>query len=52
MKLPLLVIGLVLAQPALADSTLPPAHWANRQLPDERQEAKARALMEELRCLV
>jgi cytochrome c-type biogenesis protein CcmH len=40
------------AQPALADSSLPPAHWANRQLPDARQEARAKALMEELRCLV
>ena len=40
------------AQPLLADSNLPPAYWANRQLPDPRQEAKAQALMEELRCLV
>ena len=37
---------------AWADSNLPPAYWANRQLPDARQEAKAEALMEELRCLV
>jgi len=37
---------------ALADSNLPPAYWANRQLPDARQEAKAEALMEQLRCLV
>jgi cytochrome c-type biogenesis protein CcmH len=43
---------LALASPALADSNLPPAYWANRQLPDARQEAKAQALMEELRCLV
>src|SRR5205085_5216620 len=35
-----------------ADSNLPPAYWANRQLPDPGQEAKAEALMEELRCLV
>ena len=41
-----------LATPALADSSLPPSPWANRQLPDPRQEARARALMEELRCLV
>ena len=40
------------AVPVNADSNLPPAHWANRQLPDPRQEARARALMEELRCLV
>src|SRR5215204_5508208 len=43
---------LLLAAPALADSNLPPAEWADRQLPDARQEARARALMEELRCLV
>ena len=46
-----LLAGLAL-QPALADSDLPPAYWANRQLPDARQEAKAQALMDELRCLV
>ena len=38
--------------PALADSSLPAAEWADRQLPDARQEAAAKALMEELRCLV
>jgi cytochrome c-type biogenesis protein CcmH len=43
---------LVAATPALADSDLPPARWANEQLPDPRQEAQAQALMEELRCLV
>ncbi len=48
----LLLAALLAAQPALADSSLPPAQWANRQLPDPRQEASARALMEELRCLV
>ena len=48
----LLLAALLAAQPALADSSLPPAQWANRQLSDPRQEAKARALMEELRCLV
>ncbi len=46
------ILALVLAQPLLADSNLPPAYWANRQLPDPKQEAKAEALMEELRCLV
>jgi cytochrome c-type biogenesis protein CcmH len=40
------------ATPAAADSLLPPAEWANRQLPDPAQEAKARDLMEEVRCLV
>ena len=42
----------LIATPALADSNLPPARWANEQLPDPRQEAEAKALMEELRCLV
>jgi cytochrome c-type biogenesis protein CcmH len=48
----LLALLLIFAGPALADSSLPPARWANEQLPDPRQEAKAKALMEELRCLV
>ena len=43
---------LVLAAPLFADSNLPPARWANRQLPNERQEAQATALMQEIRCLV
>ena len=42
----------LLAAPVLADSDLPSARWANEQLPDPRQEAAAKALMEELRCLV
>lgn len=45
-------LSLLFAAPALADSSLPPAEWAYRQLPDAWQEAEARALMEELRCLV
>jgi cytochrome c-type biogenesis protein CcmH len=40
------------ASPALADSSLPPEQWAERQLPDLKQEAEAKALMEQLRCLV
>jgi cytochrome c-type biogenesis protein CcmH len=47
-----LFIALVVAQPVLADSNLPPAYWANRQLPNPKQEAQAQALMDELRCLV
>ena len=43
---------LAVAAPVLADSSMPPAEWADRQLPDPRQEAKAKALMEQLRCLV
>jgi len=52
MKRALFIALLILAEPLPADSNLPPAYWANRQLPDPRQEASARALMEELRCLV
>lgn len=43
---------LLVAAPALADSLMPAAEYANKQLPDPRQEAQARALMETLRCLV
>ena len=48
----LLAILLALPAPVFADSSLPPAQWADRQLPDPKQEAKAKALMEQLRCLV
>ena len=52
MRLALFLAALALAAPALADSNLPPAYWSNRQLPDARQEARAEALMQEIRCLV
>lgn len=52
MKRLLLLIALATAQPLRADSNLPPAYWANRELPDAKQEAQAQALMEQLRCLV
>ena len=52
MKAVALALSLAIAAPLFADSNLPPAYWANRQLPDARQEARAQALMEELRCLV
>ena len=52
MKQLAILLALLAASPALADSSLPPAHWANRQLPDPRQEQQAQALMEEIRCLV
>lgn len=48
----LVALLLALPVPALADSSLPPAYWANRQLPDSRQEAAATRLMFEVRCLV
>ena len=40
------------AAPLLADSSLPPAPDANRQLADPAKEAEAKRLMETLRCLV
>jgi len=43
---------LALAAPALADSLMPAAELSDTQLPDPKQEAEARALMETLRCLV
>ena len=47
-----LVVALAVAGPALADSLLPPAQYADTQLPDPRQERQAKALMETVRCLV
>ena len=47
------VLALTLAPaPALSQSQLPPAEYAYAQLPDARQEAEAKALMETLRCIV
>ena len=42
----------LLSAPVLADSDLPPAPLADTQLADPRQEARAKALMETIRCLV
>ncbi|HET7606886.1 MAG TPA: cytochrome c-type biogenesis protein CcmH [Sphingomicrobium sp.] len=52
MRALLLIAAMVIAQPLLADSNLPPSYWSNRQLPDAREEAEAQALMEQIRCLV
>jgi cytochrome c-type biogenesis protein CcmH len=52
MRALLFILLLAFAAPAFADSALPPAALANTQLPDPRQERQARALMEEIRCLV
>ena len=52
MKRLLILLALVVAAPALAQSSLPPARYADTQLDDPRKEAKAKALMETLRCLV
>lgn len=47
----LAAVALVAAVPALADGTMPPAPYAYRQLDDPAKEAKAKELMETLRCL-
>jgi cytochrome c-type biogenesis protein CcmH len=47
-----ILLALCVAVPAFADSSLPPAYWSDRQLPDARQEAEAQELMGEIRCLV
>lgn len=41
----------LLAAPLLAQTALPPAPWADRQIPDAAQERQAKALMETIRCL-
>ncbi len=51
MKILLLALALMLAGPAKADGTMPPSPYAYRQLDNPAQEAKAKALMETLRCL-
>lgn len=52
MKAVLLLLLLVTPLAAVADSSLPPAYWSDRQLPDPKQEEQAQSLMEEIRCLV
>jgi cytochrome c-type biogenesis protein CcmH len=42
----------LVAAPALADSTLPAARYANEQLADPAREAQARDLMLTIRCIV
>ncbi|WP_373491336.1 cytochrome c-type biogenesis protein [Parasphingorhabdus sp.] len=51
MKRYLVLLALCLAAPIAAQTGLPPAPYADRQLEDPRQEAVAAELMEELRCL-
>lgn len=48
----MLALLVALAAPAAAQNQLPPAPMAYQQLPDAAKEAKAKALMETLRCLV
>ncbi|WP_311269707.1 cytochrome c-type biogenesis protein [Sphingobium sp. WCS2017Hpa-17] len=51
MKLILAFLCALLTVPAMAQTALPPAPWADRQIPDPAQERKAKALMETIRCL-
>lgn len=48
--LPSLLLALS-APAAMAQTALPPAPWADRQLADPVQETQARELMESIRCL-
>jgi cytochrome c-type biogenesis protein CcmH len=48
----LLLLGLLPAAPAWADSDLPPAPLADTQLADPARERQARQLMDTIRCLV
>ena len=51
-RLAALMLVLLVPGMAQADSLMPAAKYANTQLPDPAQEAKARALMDSLRCVV
>lgn len=48
----LALASLLLASPAFADSAMPAAPYANKQLSDPAQEKAAQALMLSVRCLV
>jgi cytochrome c-type biogenesis protein CcmH len=52
LRLALLCLLGALASPVAAQDRLPPAPYAYQQLNDPAKEARAKALMEELRCLV
>lgn len=51
MKAVLVLLLMLFATPLAAQSALPPAPYADRQLDDPRLEAKARDLMLTIRCL-
>ena len=51
MKRALLLLALLIAAPALADDKLAAAPYANVQLEDPAQEARAQELMQTLRCV-
>ena len=51
MKYLILFLTLLVAGPLAAQNALPASPYADQQLADPDKEAKARALMDELRCL-
>ncbi|OHC96108.1 MAG: cytochrome C biogenesis protein [Sphingomonadales bacterium RIFCSPLOWO2_12_FULL_63_15] len=51
MRLIMAFLLALIATPLAAQTALPPAPWADRQLVDPAQERKAKALMETIRCL-
>ncbi|WP_150291387.1 cytochrome c-type biogenesis protein [Sphingobium estronivorans] len=51
MKALLALLALMLSVPSFAQSALPPAPYADRQIADPALEKKARTLMETIRCL-
>lgn len=51
MKALIALLALMLSAPAFAQSALPPAPYADRQIDDPALEQKAKALMETIRCL-
>lgn len=51
MRFFLALLMLLGAAPAIAQSALPPAPYADRQIDDPALERKARVLMETIRCL-
>lgn len=46
-----LLLTLATASPLISQTALPPAPWADRQIPDPAKERTAKALMETIRCL-
>ncbi len=51
MRMMLVFLLALLATPLAAQTALPPAPWADRQIPDAAQERQAKSLMETIRCL-
>ena len=51
MRMLILFLALLAGAPALGQSALPPAPYADRQIDDPALERKAKALMETIRCL-